>query len=72
MWPRGDGPEEDEADSTNTAGLWRRELGAGGLVAPTFTDVMVPDEEENPLVLPRACHVKKPHSMVNTVCWPVI
>ena len=76
MWPRGDGPEEDEADSTNTAGLQGQPgAGIGSLEVFAFTDVTVPGEEENPLVLPHGRHAltpPKPHSMLNIVCWPVI
>ena len=53
MWPGVDGPEADEADSTNTAGT-------GSLLAPIYTNVTIPEEEENPFVLSHARHVLAP------------
>lgn len=37
-----------------------REVGLEASRAPTLTDVLVPDEGENPLVLPHARHVLAP------------
>lgn len=62
MWSGGNGPEPNEADSTNTAGLLNQRLGLGPAeskvgtgtrLGRSFTQVMIAKENENPL-LPHA------------------
>lgn len=77
MWPRGDGPEEDASDSTNTAGLLNGELGLDasleGHSSSSIHRAMVSDWEENLLALPhdhRMLAPLKPH-LVNIVIWGI-